>query len=206
VIDLPPLLLALPGVFAMLIYAAKRLFALDLDLLAHREEARLRYLQAQRRSRLHAEEEQPITLPQPDPSGSLIPVEARPHYASARTLPRPPLAGTEHPETFPQQDPFGAPPRRPPPRSKGFFRSRVLNLQRRPPVKADVPIWALALLDEQDAKRYAQEWAAHLHQRVDDGEFREAKIDRQRLARRAIIMALTSRIRKARGADQRRHG
>jgi hypothetical protein len=61
-------------------------------------------------------------------------------------------------------------------------------------VIAEVPLWALALLGGEEAKRYAQEWAAHLRQRIDEGELRAARVDRRRLARRAIVMAVTRRV------------
>jgi hypothetical protein len=62
------------------------------------------------------------------------------------------------------------------------------------PVRTDIPRWALVCLGE-EAERYAREWAAHLHERVEDGEIREAKRDRRRLVRRAVAMGLSSQLR-----------
>lgn len=64
-------------------------------------------------------------------------------------------------------------------------------------VRTDIPRWALALLGD-DGERYAREWAAHLHERVEDGEIREARRDRRRLVRRAPAIALSTRLRAIR--------
>ncbi len=58
--------------------------------------------------------------------------------------------------------------------------------------------WALRLLDPVDAERYALEWAAHLHERICDGEIREARVDRRRLVRHALLRAALQRLRHPR--------
>ena len=58
--------------------------------------------------------------------------------------------------------------------------------------------WALRLLDPVDAERYALEWAAHLHERICDGEIREARVDRRRLVRHALLRAASQRLRHPR--------
>lgn len=59
-----------------------------------------------------------------------------------------------------------------------------------------VPAWALALLDPTEADRCAREWAAHLHERIADDELREARDDRRRFVRYAVILAITRRARR----------
>lgn len=56
---------------------------------------------------------------------------------------------------------------------------------------AALPAWVLALLGPDEGPRYAEEWSAHLHDRIEDGEIHEARVDRRRLTRRALVLALT---------------
>jgi hypothetical protein len=49
-------------------------------------------------------------------------------------------------------------------------------------------MWAFALLDSDDASRCAQEWAAHLHERILDGEQNAARMDRWRFVRFALVL------------------
>jgi hypothetical protein len=65
------------------------------------------------------------------------------------------------------------------------------------PVKSDVPAWALIFLSPEDARRCSREWAAHLHERIADDELRAARRDRRRLARYAILLAVTRRAQRA---------
>jgi hypothetical protein len=62
-----------------------------------------------------------------------------------------------------------------------------------------VPHWALALMRRNDARRYGCEWSAHLHQLIEEGETRQARRDRRRLALAAITLAVALRIRQALG-------
>jgi hypothetical protein len=66
--------------------------------------------------------------------------------------------------------------------------------QHHPPT--DVPSWALRLMGSDDAQRYTWEWGAHLHQLVEEGELRQARRDRRRLALGAITMAIALRVRQ----------
>lgn len=68
---------------------------------------------------------------------------------------------------------------------------------RRSSVRADIPAWVLALLDPEEAQRCAGEWGAHLHQQIEDGEVREARVDRRRFVRHALVLAITRRARRA---------
>jgi hypothetical protein len=68
------------------------------------------------------------------------------------------------------------------------------NEQRRAPT--DVPSWALRLMGSDDAQRYTWEWGAHLHQLVEEGELRQARHDRRRLALGAVTLAIALRVRK----------
>ena len=60
-------------------------------------------------------------------------------------------------------------------------------------VRAKIPLWALALLDPEEAERCSREWEAHLYERIMDGELREACADRRRFVRLAIVLAITWR-------------
>ncbi|MGO9322669.1 MAG: hypothetical protein ACLQBY_17960 [Solirubrobacteraceae bacterium] len=62
-----------------------------------------------------------------------------------------------------------------------------------------VPNWVLALMPDEDAQRYCQEWGAHLHQLVEEGEIRQARRDRRRLALAAVTLAIALRWRRALG-------
>lgn len=61
--------------------------------------------------------------------------------------------------------------------------------------RPDVPKWALGLLAAEDAHRYGWEWGAHLLQLVEEGELRQARRDRRRLAFSAIALAVALRVR-----------
>jgi hypothetical protein len=59
-----------------------------------------------------------------------------------------------------------------------------------------VPAWSLRLLNPEDAWRYKLEWSAHLYQLLEEGEDRQARIDRRRLALLAIALAVAPRARR----------
>jgi len=60
-----------------------------------------------------------------------------------------------------------------------------------------VPAWVLALLSPGEADRCAQEWGAHLHERIQDGQIREARRDRRGFVWRALLLAISSRMQRA---------
>jgi chemotaxis regulatin CheY-phosphate phosphatase CheZ len=59
-----------------------------------------------------------------------------------------------------------------------------------------MPAVLLAMLRPEDAGQYTLEWEAHLRERIDAGEVREARGDRRTLVRYALMLALTSRVRR----------
>jgi hypothetical protein len=61
---------------------------------------------------------------------------------------------------------------------------------------ATVPAWSLRLLNPEDAWRYKLEWSAHLYQLLEEGEEKQAHIDRRRLALMAIALAIALRARR----------
>jgi hypothetical protein len=61
---------------------------------------------------------------------------------------------------------------------------------------ASVPAWSLRLLNPEDAWRYKMEWSAHLYQLLEEGEERQARIDRRRLALLAVALAVALRARR----------
>ncbi len=63
-------------------------------------------------------------------------------------------------------------------------------------VGANVPTWSLRLLNPEDARRYGLEWSAHLHQLLEEGEERQARIDRRRLALLAVALGVALRARR----------
>jgi hypothetical protein len=73
---------------------------------------------------------------------------------------------------------------------------RLVTAQRTHATRANIPIWALGLLAPEDAQRYAWEWGAHLHQLIEEGELRQARIDRRRLALAAVTLAVALRVRR----------
>lgn len=77
------------------------------------------------------------------------------------------------------------------------LREAVARRPTRAHVRADIPAWALALLDSDEADRCSREWAAHLHERISDGELREARADRWRFVRYAILLAITCQLRRS---------
>ena len=60
-----------------------------------------------------------------------------------------------------------------------------------------VPGWALAFLDASEAERCSVEWGSHLHQRIAEGETREARADRRRFVRLALRLAVTRHLSRA---------
>ena len=77
------------------------------------------------------------------------------------------------------------------------LRSRPLWRRRDQVVRTSVPTWALRLFDPIDVQRYSQEWSAHLHQLVEEGDIKQARIDRRRLVYAAVFLALALRLRRA---------
>jgi hypothetical protein len=67
-----------------------------------------------------------------------------------------------------------------------------------------VPMWVLGLLRLEDARRYALEWGAHLHQLVEEGQAKRAHADRRWLALSAVTLALTLRLHRVRDRVRRR--
>jgi hypothetical protein len=63
----------------------------------------------------------------------------------------------------------------------------------------DIPPWVLGLMPPNDAQRYTSEWTAHLDQLIAEGEIRQARRDRRRLALAAITLAIALRVRRALG-------
>jgi len=187
-------ILAAPAIVAAVVRVAKRLSTLDLEIRTHRVEAHLRYLQASNT------------------------IDNKPRRAGAAdvvifdSVDHRKLATLEEVLTrrwnwlLAQRD--DSTPSTTALRLTKRLLPRLMNKARAEarPVSTDVPIWALALLGSEEAKRYAQEWAAHLDERVREGELREARIDRRRLTRSAIVMAMTTRLRTARGQLRRRRG
>jgi hypothetical protein len=62
--------------------------------------------------------------------------------------------------------------------------------------RAAVPAWTLRVLDAQDAQRYAAEWSAHISQLLDEGEDKQARKDRRRLAVAALVLGVALRVRR----------
>ena len=61
--------------------------------------------------------------------------------------------------------------------------------------------WSLRLLGP-EGDRYRKEWGAHLAQLVAEGEVELARIHRRQFMRQAIMLAVTIRVRRARGRAQ----
>ncbi len=59
-----------------------------------------------------------------------------------------------------------------------------------------VPVWALALMDSEDARRYGAEWSAHLGQLIEEGEHKQARKDRRRLMVAGLTIAVVVRVRR----------
>jgi hypothetical protein len=76
---------------------------------------------------------------------------------------------------------------------------QIPRLKRKPRSRPDVPSWALGLMADQDAQRYAWEWGAHLHQLIEEGEARQARRDRRRFVVAAVTLAVALRLRRAVG-------
>lgn len=76
------------------------------------------------------------------------------------------------------------------------FLSRLFRKDQRV-TPASVPSWALELMPSNDAQRYMAEWGAHLHQLIREGELRQARCDRRRLALTAVSLAIVLRVRRA---------
>jgi hypothetical protein len=64
-------------------------------------------------------------------------------------------------------------------------------------VRTSVPTWALRLFNPIDAQRYSREWGAHLYQLVEEGDIKQARIDRLCLMCAAVFLALALRVRRA---------
>jgi len=174
-----PVLLGAPGLLGVILYAIKRLSAFDLELRTHRQQARLRYFEASNETRgqwLAIYQNALAAFTVADGYGKDI--EDLERIVRADSVARR-LFVTD----FTRIDPH---------RVSAEWSARGKSRGR-----TDVPTCVLALLSIEEAKRYDQEWAAHLHQRVQEGEVREASIDRRRLIRRAIVMAMTKRVRRA---------
>lgn len=62
--------------------------------------------------------------------------------------------------------------------------------------KADCPPRTVCLMATADAERYSAEWGAHLLQLVEEGEVKQARTDRRRLALAAVALALVLRLRR----------
>ncbi len=58
------------------------------------------------------------------------------------------------------------------------------------------PPRTLKLMPPTDAQRYAWEWSAHLLQLIEEGQIRQARRDRRRLALTAIALAVVLRVRR----------
>jgi hypothetical protein len=76
---------------------------------------------------------------------------------------------------------------------------RDKRLTRRGRLAGSVPSWALGLMADADARRYAWEWSAHLLQLIEEGEIRQARRDRRRLALAAVTLAIALRVRRVLG-------
>lgn len=74
--------------------------------------------------------------------------------------------------------------------------SMLVTAQRTRARRADIPAWALGLMAAKDAQRYAWEWGAHLHQLIEEGQTRQARTDRRRLALTAVTLAVALRVRR----------
>jgi hypothetical protein len=176
-----PVSLGAPAILGAILYAIKRLSAFDLELRTHRQQARLRYIEASDETADHFRE---LAIYQKVFAKATV---ADGHGKDFEDLARIVRADSVARRLFvtysTRIEPHGA----------NTERSALGNR-----VRNDVPLCVLALLTSDDAKRYNQEWAAHLHQRIQDGEIREARIDRRRLIRRAIVMAMTGRVHRAR--------
>jgi hypothetical protein len=174
-----PVLLGVPGILGAILYVIKRLSVFDLELRTHRQQARLRYLAVSNETRgqwqaIYQNALAACTVA----DGYGKDIEDLERIVRADSVARR-LFLTD----FARIDPHRVSEGR-----SGREKGRV---------RTDVPTCVLALLSIEEAKRYDQEWAAHLHQRVQEGEVREASIDRRRLIRRAIVMAMTKRVRRA---------
>lgn len=82
-----------------------------------------------------------------------------------------------------------------------FLRARGVTRRHAP--QNTVPSWAFLLLTPDDAQRYKWEWSDHLRQLIEDGEAKQARIDRRRLALAAIFLAIVLRARRALGLLRR---
>lgn len=177
-------MLGAPGVFVAVLCAIKRVSAFDLELRAHREQVRLEYLEAARAARVAAARLK-------GDSGPAVRGRAKPTIPGADLQVDIVLEG---PEPSRAAERFGL-------RAWSQL-SRVLSPRRRRPRRGrpntEVPAWALACLSLDEAKRASLEWGAHLHERVRDGEAQEARVDRRRFVRRALVLGLVERLRRKR--------
>jgi len=81
----------------------------------------------------------------------------------------------------------------------GLARKSLATSPERVATTTTVPIWPLALTSPDDATRYAAEWSAHLHERIQEGEIKQARRDRRRLIIAAVTLAVALRVRRALG-------
>jgi hypothetical protein len=77
------------------------------------------------------------------------------------------------------------------------LRSRRRWRRRDRMVRTSVPTWALRLFNPLDAQRYSREWGAHLYQLVEEGDIKQARIDRRCLVCATVFLALALRVRRA---------
>jgi hypothetical protein len=61
-------------------------------------------------------------------------------------------------------------------------------------VSITMPTVVLMLMAPEDAERCQREFGAHLDERIADGEHQEARDDRRRLIRHALMLAVTGRV------------
>jgi hypothetical protein len=176
-------ILIAPAVVAAVIYVIKRVYIFDLELRTHRAKARERYRDTLAREvspNSFDEMAERLASFQPLDDASRV---GKIGNAAGRFLLLPIALARAVADSW---GPFTQ-------ELAEWVRSRGTHLGPR----TEVPPWALALLDPEDAERYALEWAAHLHQRVIDGEIRAARMDRRRLIRLALMMAVMSGVRRA---------
>jgi len=80
-------------------------------------------------------------------------------------------------------------------RQRELMEAAARRVSASPPVRVDPPGLALRLFSRADAEHYAREWGAHLWELVADGEHRQARRDRRRMALGAPWLALQLRTR-----------
>jgi len=73
--------------------------------------------------------------------------------------------------------------------------ARSPGSSQRSSVRVEPPKLALRLFPAEEADHYAREWRAHLSELAADGQLRQARRHRRRLAMRAPLLALELRVR-----------